>query len=83
MQVLKGSTCKFCSKFYRKKNARILTSYFSVGKNPDRVLFILHILSHILKSLKYQILIGIVSSDKRPSHTGDTFSTCLTVTESN
>ena len=54
------------------------TSYFP----SERDLGAVKIVSHILKSLLYEYLVKILSSDKRQSHTGYTFSLCMVITDS-
>ena len=88
MQVIKGTI--FCWVRYRRRkcyNIYVIfqtrgfffpTSYFS----PERVPGVVKIVSHILKSLFYQKLVKIVSLDKRQSHAGYTFSSCLVITDS-
>ena len=77
--VFKG-TLYSCVWFCRKKTATVCAifhtkyvflsaSYFSSEEDPG----IVKIVSHIQEGLNYQILVKVVSSDKRQSHIGYRF----------
>ena len=87
MQGFKGTICccvRFCRKnvtifaIFHIRGVFFSTSYLSSERDPGLV----KIVSHILKSLFYQKLVKIVSLDKRQSHAGYTFSSCLVITDS-
>ena len=87
IQVYKGTTfccLKFCRRkcynicYFHIKGVFFPTSYFQSERDPD----VEKIVSHILRSLFYHKLVKIVSSDKRQSHIGYTFSSCLVITNS-
>ena len=84
MQVFKGiifCCVRFCGR-------KCCCTIFAVSHTRGVAFFIWKrsrrskIVSNILKSLFYQKLVKIVSSDKRQSHTGFTFSSCLVITDS-
>ena len=81
IECLKG-TIFWCVRFWRRKYYNIRNFPHQMCFFPDGMFFIwkLKVVSNILWSLFYQNFVKIVCTDKRQSHTGYTYLSCV-VTE--